>query len=227
MNWMSRLTAIWIVLAGMGLTMAAPVDAKLPPCPRHRYRLLTADKVAQVYVGEVLADTEGFGFPAVFGCTYTHRRSYELGKLPPSEGHAVAGGISSIALGGPMVAFEDEGVSGTIEESAERHYIVVRDLRNGHTVHRVPNGVPEVEIPLDVGVGVTQVIVVKGDGSVAWTAHDDMRSKGRGYYDLEVLDAKGYRLVASGFTVSPTSLQLHGSTLSWLDAGVHRTAMLY
>jgi hypothetical protein len=161
-------------------------------------------------------------FTAIRGCARGRARSYKLGT--PPEGHGGGGGsagsgIRNLALGGSDVAFEESITSseGGEGESHNQWLVVVRDLRNGRVVHRVPTGPARASDPNDIGVGETTAIVVKGDGAVAWIA------QAPGLYEVHALDRMGSRLLASGTDIKPYVLGLHGSELYWYQ-GAERTS---
>jgi hypothetical protein len=93
--------------------------------------------------------------------------------------------------------------------------------------------------PYNAGVGRIVAIVLKSDGAVAWVADDYQRTTGvttpseTPYFDVEALDKSGFRLLASGSDVDPSSLALsvgasgigretlseEGNTVSWVQGG--------
>jgi hypothetical protein len=121
--------------------------------------------------------------------------------------------------------------------------VVVRDLRTGRVLHRVPTGAPLEPKPGYVGVGNVVSIVVKSDGAVAWIADDYERSgtaHGTEYIDVYAVDKSGTRLLAAGTEIDPSSLALSvggsnigqgsrtapGSTLYWTQGGQPMSASL-
>lgn len=224
---MRRVVTIALLVSAFGAVFAPASLARSRPCPYHRSRLLKADRLGQVYVGEILHG-EGAGETAVFWCTYSHRRSYELGQLP-SGSSSGANGIALLKLSGPMVAFDEFSSVNALppaERGFRRDLVVVRDLRTGRTLHRIPSGVPE-SGEVGVGVGYVARLVLKDDGAAAWTAYDEERSTvGHDFIDVEVVDASGTRLVESGFTIDPRSLRLTGSKLTWLEGSESRSTTL-
>jgi hypothetical protein len=70
-------------------------------------------------------------------------------------------------------------------------------------------------------------VVLKRDGAVAWIGTGS--SIVRHAHKVEVYKADSHgsvRLLDSGLSVAPSSLRLHGSTLSWKHGGSTRTASL-
>jgi hypothetical protein len=183
-------------------------------CPSRRSHFLAGDAQAQVYEPP---ENAHFEFP-VYGCTYPHGRSYNLGQIGECGSSQGCEGIerSTLTLTGPMVAYERF----FFEEFGERdskYVVVVVDLRTGRELHRVPTGTAAMPSPGRVGVGQVTALVLKRDGAVAWIAEDEERSTFRHppYYDVGAVDHSGIRLLASGTDIGPHSLGLKGSKLSW------------
>jgi hypothetical protein len=140
-----------------------------------------------------------------------------------------------------MLAYETDSGEDTKYTSCycERWGITVVDLSTGRVVHRAPTGphrgnVDEPGIPgqispsehgdLYVGVGPAERVVVKPNGSVAWTVWNliawlEAFRAGREHeprsYELRVIDQNGERLIASSPVLDPQSLKLHGSRLEY------------
>jgi hypothetical protein len=148
------------------------------------------------------------------GCVFGRKRSYTLGRYEPeclgsSQGGGCGGGVDNITLAGTVVAYE-EGVD---SESETSHVVVVRDLRSGRVLHKVPSGAPAKPSPEHVGTGSATAIVVKSDGAVAWIAeNDELLSKEGTYYEVHEIDRAGSRVLASGVSINPFSLALAGSS---------------
>ena len=197
------------------------VTAKCPPGHPH---LLVADAQAQVYEAFDPAE-EGF---KVYGCVYGHKRSYGLG-LPFSASGTAGGGVDEETLAGPVVAYEESAGSETsaVEGGSGFAVVVVRDLRTGRVLHRVPTGTPSVPDPSHIGVGRVVALVVKSDGAVAWIVYNLKRStETSSYYEVRELDKAGGPVLASGTEIGPRSLALAGSTLYWMQSGKPMTATL-
>jgi hypothetical protein len=128
------------------------------------------------------------------------------------------GGIQHEALGGTIVAYEEIP---TPEGCCQRWVVVVRDLRTGRPLRKVPTGTaPRAEE--DFGIGPTTMIVVKSDGSVAWI----VRPVAEGAYQVHAADNTGSKLLASGQDIDPLSLVLTGNTLTWKQGGTTYSATL-
>lgn len=202
-------------------------------CRPGHSRPISANSQAQLYKA-----TEPHAFPeylGVYGCVYGHRPVF-LGPVPYASSGG-AGGIAHETLAGSMVAYEEATIGGYESSRAER-WVVVRNLRTGRTLHRVPTGQPLTPMPEYVGVGNIVSLVMKSDGSVAWIAEDYERSglpngTENPYFDVYTLDKSGTRLVAYGTSIDPSSLALSvggtnigtnpqsvvGSTLYWTQDG--------
>jgi hypothetical protein len=133
-------------------------------------------------------------------------------------------------LAGPVVAYEQHNES---RDRAE-WFVLVRDLRTGKIVRKLPTGTPLKPEPTYIGVGQVMSVVVKPDGAVAWITEDDERSVGlpgthgfRVYHEVEAADRNGTRVLAAGFRIKGSSLRLTRSTLHWRNGGKEETATLH
>jgi hypothetical protein len=219
-----------------GATAAPPVDhGTSVQCPPRSAHVLRSDRQAFVYTSresatEALETVHGpshyqVHFTAIRGCARGRIRSYKLGT--PPEGHGGGGGsagsgIRKLALSGLDVAFEESLTSSEGGEDGGHNewLVVVRDLRNGRVLHKVPTGPARASDPNDIGVGETTAIVVKGDGAVAWIA------EAPGFYEVHALDRMGSRLLASGGDIKPHVLGLHGSEVYWYEGAKRVSALL-
>jgi hypothetical protein len=140
---------------------------------------------------------------------------------PSSEGDE---GIEHVTLAGSVVAYEEFFIGGYGSERAESR-VIVRDLRNGRVLHRVPNGTPPTPEPGVVGIDNIVSLVLKSDGAVTWIAEDGNTispsnpSASVPAYEVEAVDASGTRLLASGAEIDPHSLRLAGNTAYWTQDG--------
>jgi hypothetical protein len=139
-------------------------------------------------------------FLGVYGCSYAHKRSYFLGRVPPlGGGPGNNGGVEIEALAGPVVAYWEAGSPGDIE---------VRDLVNGRVLRQI-------SAPGTENIGPVSGMVVKSDGAVAWISEP----LAGGPCEVHAVDKNGSRLLASSTEVDPSSLALGGSTLYWTQDG--------
>jgi hypothetical protein len=208
-----------------GSASAARAHQGAAKCPSEHSRLVVADAQAQVFIAPAIVSLpEELDF---IGCVYGQKKSYVLG-IPPSYSSSYGGaGTKLYTLAGPIVAFEE--FSSTEEPSmpATRFVreIVVRNLRNGRVIHKVPTGTPSIppKNPGDIGIGGTTSIVVKNDGAVAWIV---AVSGATPEYQVHAFDKTGSRVLASGSEIAPYSLALAGSTLYWTQGGKPMSAVL-
>jgi hypothetical protein len=188
--------------------------ATCPPALEHVY---AADPEAIVYEGP-----EAKGLPKIFGCTYRHKHAYALGTKAESSVQG-GGGIERETLAGTVVAYEKSS-NGGFSHPGAKWQVVVRDLRNGRMLHKVPTGTRnDPQVRPDNGIGPTTAIVVKSDGSVAWIVETN---PGAGTYQVHALDSTGGRVLASGSDIDPSSLALAGSTVYWTQGGKPASAVL-
>jgi hypothetical protein len=189
--------------------------------PGHSH-LLAVDTQAQVYK---LVNKAG-PYLEAFGCVYGGR-PYLLGGLPENRlGPGAGGGLRHVILTGTISAYADYSFG---EVGWARWLVVVRNLRTGQTLHRVPTGNLEEPNPnpYSAGIGPALAIVVKNDGSVAWIAEDFYLSENKPtYYQIHAIDKTGSRVLAEGTDIAPRSLALAGGTLYWTQGGRAMSAPL-
>lgn len=109
------------------------------------------------------------------------------------------------------------------ETGGSRDLVIVRDLRTGRILHEVLTGTLVKPEPPTEGVGAAQTLVVKSDGSVAWTVAADREE---GTYQVHAVDRTGSRTLATGGDIAPESLALAGSTIYWTQGGAPQSATL-
>ncbi|HUB36633.1 MAG TPA: hypothetical protein VL972_07395 [Solirubrobacteraceae bacterium] len=216
-----------LFLVSFGASTAGARGKAPVKCPPGRSHLVAADAQAQVFVAPKTPRLPEY--PGFFGCVYGRGKSYLLG-IPLEGGSPTgSGGSAMFTLGGPVVAFE-ESVSTNLEpESRYENEIVVRNLRNGRYLHRLPTGTPMTPPKNgDVGVGPATDIVVKSDGAVAWIVDVGKGgvSRAPAVYEVHAVDRTGSRVLASGPEIGPSSLALAGSTLYWTQGGKPMSAVL-
>ncbi len=211
------------LLAATPLASAARSRPKAAPkCPPRHSRLVTADAQAEVYIRpEGVGPHGGYQAEGIFGCAYRDGRAYELGPPPSGGSSSGSAGVDKETLTGPIVAYEafSNGANGGYSSS----HVLVRDLRNGRLLHRIPTGTSPTPTPRQVGIGSVVAIVVKSDGAVAWMLEVDNEL---GKYQVHAVDKSGSRVLASGPEVDPSSLTLADSTLYWTQGGKPYSASL-
>jgi hypothetical protein len=216
------------ILAAAALLVTAPTAAasrsmhRAPPTcrmPAHS-RILVSDSQAMIYEDDL---------ESIYGCAYSRGRSYLLGSKQGFSSSG-GGGISTETVGGVMAAYE-YAVAG--KEAPTYWAVVVRNLQTGRVLRRIPTGVSTHPEQGFIGVGPTQAIVVKSDGTVAWiveTKYEPPTEKNHNMkgseYAVEAVDMTGNRLLASGPGIDPSSLALAGSTLYWTQGGKPASAVL-
>lgn len=244
-----RSKATLIVLATISLvaleaSTGAAEGARVPSCPpKHHVHVIVADRLAVVYKGPGTTES---GAPSeyteIFGCVRSLGRSYLLGS-PPSSGGSPSGtgGTAKYRLSGTVVAFESYGYAPLFqpEGASIQHEIIVRNLRNGRTLHRLPTGTgnsAKEREDGDVGIGGATTLVVNSAGAVAWVvsvytealgAREAAEHREISEYQLHVADSTGTRVLSEGTTTTSLSLRLKGSVLSWEVAGKRYYATLH
>lgn len=133
-----------------------------------------------------------------FGCLYSVDRRFYLG--PDFDGDPDVG---LYRLAGPYVAYMEFGCEGIDSCLSD---VIVRDLRNGKKVFEGQRAA-DFDFVTDVAL--------KATGSVAWIAGPAVWAS----------DTQGVRLLDTG-NIAKRSLDLSGSTLTWLKDGALGTATL-
>jgi hypothetical protein len=221
----------WVLLALAVTThsQSSRAAARFPPCRPGHAGDITADEQAQVFVSPGEAGTAH-----AYACTYAASRTYDLGlnseaiEERSSESNLAPEHYATYRLAGNILAYEyyhpwPNGANYT----GARFLVIVRDLRTGRIIHRVPSGHAPPHSGY-VGSGETIDILVKHDGAVAWIARDLAReTKSRDAFDeIYKLDRTGLHVLAAGQHIATSSFSLIGSTLFWTERGHTRTATL-
>jgi hypothetical protein len=174
-------------------------------CEPFQARTLASDRAAVVYSFDGSA----------YACLRPTGPSYKLGSVRLCIGATFAG---PFALAGDVVAYGAK-TCGVDFSSSE---VIARNLKTGGVLHREPdasNTLVEQE-------GGLRSIVVKLDGSIAWIATERSLGNHRRLLQVRKDDRGGDTLLSSSLAVLPSSLKLHGSRLTWRDAGKLRSATL-
>jgi hypothetical protein len=184
-----------------------PSATRAHRCGPPHAKTLAADRVARIYSrgGEV------------YGCAAGARRSYLLGS---SSRSIRQGRVGPAALAGRIAAYglTSYGVD-TVSAS-----VVVRSLRDGKQLHTDPGTSRPVGAEFLESV---DRVVLKRDGSVAWTSTAGSIVSGhRSEIEVNRDDLRGRTLLDSGAGIAPDSLRLHGSQLSWRDGAATRYGTL-
>lgn len=212
------------VATALMLGDASALFTNVVPCRPGNAKLIAADTQAVVYLGSVRERyNRGISFEAYLGCIRGRRYAYEVGG-PGAGSSSGGGGTRNLTVVGPMVAWEEWISIGMGEDKRLEWIVLVRDLRTGRILHKLPTGTTTVKERL--GVGPATQIVVSADGAVAWIAHVVVQEAQHGSYQLYVADKTGTRLLASGTNIAPNSLALAGHTLYWTQGGVAMSAPL-
>jgi opacity protein-like surface antigen len=159
--------------------------------------------------------SQGF-MPYVFGCLFDTDRRFPLGQAYDDAQVALP------RLAGPFAAW----VAACSAAGPCTGSIGVLDLRTGAFVHR---GIFP-DTPLDPYSSGFADLELKDNASVAWIAvHSGMGGPPPVHLGTEVwaLDGLGRRMLDSGADISPGSLRLQDSTLTWENGGVERSAPLH
>jgi hypothetical protein len=221
---MKRIVGATCLAVMWALTIASPVDAgktrhkQSARCDVAHGHVVIADSQAIVY-----RSVEAFEPSVVYACSFTHPHIYERG---PCQGDGSCGSLGCLsvereALAGTYVAYAYFLVLGEEKDREETFLVIVRDLRNGRILYKIPTGTPRPQNASSVvGAGPVRTLVLKSDGSVAWINEHPLGLLGdETDYEVHALDKTGSRILASGTDIDPRSLALAGSTLYWMQGG--------
>ncbi len=200
------------LLANTSMAAAGPRHKTKPKCSPVHEKVIATNTQAVVYETPEAKER----LSNISACVYGHR-PYVLGPKA-AGGPGGSFGIEGETLAGPIVAYEE---SSDFTEGHSRNVIVVRDLRTGRVIYKVPTA--EAKTPGDVGKGQASEIIVKNDGAVAWVVQTEREPT---VYEVWAVDKTGSRMLASSGDVEPYSLALAGSTLYWTQGGKPMSATL-
>lgn len=223
MRLIAVLAALMVIAATGAAHASAAARTGAVSCPPAHARLIAADAQAVLFEG-----LDAHGLLKIQGCVQGRHRVSMLGAQSGFSAGG-GGGIESERLAGPMVAYDESFLETSPPPSLSRSrwLVVVRDLRTGRVVHKLPTG--STRIPGAVGLGVTRSLVVKSDGATAWIVGDSETQCGAGAQtcnEVHVVDSTGSRIVASAADIDPSSLALTGSRLYWSQGGRAMSAVL-
>jgi hypothetical protein len=213
-GWGVRALAAAVIVAAM--CGVQPSGAGVTGCRRGKERVLTQNPYAQV-VGTSLSDREGTEYFDVFACLKTTGRRFALAEDPDLEPS-----VHRFTLHGRYVAFES---SWSYEEEEARE-VSVLNISSGANHLLDSTGCYSCED--------FSSLVLKPNGSTAWIVNtgDDEFDEGT----IEVRScprqtclrspSQRPRVLDPGPRVTPGSLRLAGSRVSWRSRGHWRAARL-
>jgi hypothetical protein len=216
-------SSLCAVAAALALSSAASGRAHRSSCRSRHSNVVLADAQAEIYTAKQTEFSDRhrpLGQVVVYrGCVYRGTSSFLLGEVPDAEACSSTGcplNVHGVILAKSVTAYELRSIY--VQQSGEessRWTVVVRDLRTGRTLRKLPTGERDPRNPLNIGAGPTTTIVAKGDGSIAWIVETTMEDK----YEVHAFDKSGARVLATGPDIAPSSLALAGSTLYWTQGG--------
>lgn len=195
---------------------SAPGTVK-PPCGPLTAKTLVANGSGRVYELRT-------GEHAIFGCLVSTTRSVKLSPIPRSGSRWGAATMSKpFALNAPWVAGAVHQQTGL---DTSRITVVARDLRSGRR-RSCPAGGGD-HSPRSRGD--VKDIALKHNGSLAWSGHTRIGEIAGAQFPppaIVACDSTGEHVLDSGQGIDLHSLALHGSMLTWIDAGETRSAVLH
>jgi hypothetical protein len=192
----------------LSLALAAPGAANVNiPCGPASAHTLASDGVARVYSQN----------KHVYGCAASDQKSFRLGQ---ASGNLDRRRVGPLALSGVDAAY-GLTTSGVDTISAD---VVVRRLTDGKVLHRQNAISGKLSAEFYEAV---DAVVVKRDGSVAWTANGGSILSGKPpRRQVNRIDKSGYDLLDSHRNIRLHSLKLSGSKLTWRDGSATQSATL-
>src|SRR5215469_2350820 len=201
---------VFLLSATRSVSGAARFNAGLP-CPPRGAKILARGRQARVYSPH--HPEKGY----VWACLTSNGHRQRLGALPPrpvfNESRGVLLDRTRFRLRATWVAYSERFLGVDTSVTA----VVAKDLDSSTTKYcrlgftQAPSALPKVT-----------GIVIKDNGSVAWLGETrPPATTGRGPLTREVgvCDSDGNRVVETGEGLQLDSLALHGSKLSWVNAG--------
>lgn len=185
------------------------VGIRFRDCRTHEAKPLLATPTGRVFqqLRRLGGDMDHVGgwMPVAYACLYTENRLVKLGEDVDWGDPGGTVDLVRFRLVGPYVAYGTFGGAEFIRSS-----VLVHDLRNGSHREKYAGGF--------IGN-----LVLKDNGSTAWTAADEEQHVPPTVW---AWDSLGARRLDSG-KIPDKSLKLNGSTLTWTNNGVVRSAILY
>jgi hypothetical protein len=204
--------ALMVALAACGSSAASSQTAPSKPAAARHCGPAGATTLASGAQARVYSWHGG-----VFGCAFGRGHSFRLGGSARSIRE---NSVTLVAVAGTDAAYslEDFGVDTT------RTNVMVRHLTDGATLSDFPATAHNVV----EGLQSVRSVAVKSDGAVAWIGSTHSIVGRRSLIEVHAANASSStdRILDSGAGIDPTSLRLHGSTLSWKDGATTRRATL-
>lgn len=197
-------SAVAVVI--VGLALAGTAGASPASCAPAAAKTLRASGAARIY-------SEG---SVLYGCLGPRRTRLGTlrGTVPFPATRIVLYALSSGYAGIDTVQMGVDTFASTVS---------LVDLRTGATLATAPATTPERRAESFVSV---TAMVLDAKGTLAWIGRRSAIGVPHPTYEIHALNAARNRLLASAEDISPTSLRLHGETLSWQAGGHSRSATL-
>jgi hypothetical protein len=204
------------LLAGIvcigALALAGSAPAAAARCPTN------GKTVVRTSTARVWGVTPKSEITRYYGCAFAVGR---VVRLDPKRGQLV-GYRPKVKIAGTAVAYE------AMSFDLQPYRVIVRSLRTGKVIHSATSNRQK---SAEGHTGPVQRIVLKRNGSVAWTTTSDCVCEGTvpSAYEVHAIGSSGKRRVLdSGPDVEPASLVLRagGSRIGWTHGGTARSALL-
>ena len=203
------LLALVVTLAACSSSPAADststtAGSSASACGPSNARTLASDALARVYKSGGL----------IYGCARGASLRYRLGNAQTCIRTGRAG---PVALIGVLVGYGLE-TCGVDTGSSE---VVVQRLSDGRKLRTLAAFTGQVGPESHEQV---RSIALRSDGAVAWIAQASSIIRDSQATEVHRADRRGKATLDSGTAIDPTSLRLHGSTLTWRHGSATRSA---
>jgi hypothetical protein len=203
-------TALGIASSALAATVVlamAAAAARASPAPNERCEPQLA--MLKVPGGDAYQQGGMSGMERTYVCSYATGHSVEVGEPGNPEASSEGGvgpAVMRLTFAGAMagVVFTDE------DGARELQVIDMADARVRFS-YRLGGGSSGPSGYSEAGQQDVGAIVLKADGSVAWTE----KGAGRGGYDVLAHDRRGTAVLDAQASTAARSLTLQGSTLRW------------
>ena len=196
-------------VASVAIAHAGIAETTQVPCPARGAKVLASSNRGVVYEGSN-AENE----LEVFGCARGSTRRYAFGTAERFSSSG-GGGVARERVAGVFAAYERFSAepSETPYHGGSVAELIVRNLKTGRIVHKVPTA--PATIANTIGRGPVYELALGASGAIGWIV-TGLRP---GEREVRAVDRTGEHVLASGSGIAPHSLQLHGSRLSWSQDG--------
>jgi hypothetical protein len=211
---MSRAVRILLVVGVLAVALGVPSAAAAKGrCGPARAHTVESNRYGRVYNYRQV----------VWGCAYSGGKPHALGTKYDCGSSSTCGGVNGVVLAGRWVgvtAYDSDGSTSVAS-------VEVRRLRSGRTLRLFREGGFSSDGQRNT-FALFGALVLKPNGSAGWLAavRHSPRPPGEGPSTREVhrFDTRGRAVLDTGLEIK--DLILHGSTMTWTNAGAQKSGTL-